>query len=189
MNKGEALGGNCRACCCQMTTVLLLTCTGFSMASKCLCHMPHWSIHTKLYWVFLLFPSGSSVCASAFMLNTVLVKVSACVCPSYSPTSAILMTSQLLRGLPRTKVLASSLLPCKHQSQPGAVPLQAASRWPTCFWQTCQSRSYNTTPVLHSYILTPPQVNSILKANEYSFKVCGFIYNNGGGFFQITTSK
>lgn len=28
--------------------------------------------------------------------------------------------------------------------------------------------------MLHSYILTPPQVNSILKANEYSFKVPEF---------------
>lgn len=162
--------------------------------------MTHWCIHTKLYCLFLLllllllFPSGSFVFASAFMLylNTVLVKVSACVCPSCSPTSAILMTSQLFRGLPRIKVLASSLLPCKHQSQPGTVPHQAASRWPTCFWQTCQSRSYNTTPVLHSYILTPPQVNSILKANEYSFKVSGFIYLSFiimvRVFFQIKTS-
>lgn len=108
------------------------------------------------------------------------------VCPC-SPPSATLMTSQLLRGLPRTKVLASSLLPCKqHQSQPGAIPHQPASRWPS-LRLNCHSRRYNTTPVLHSYILTPPQVNSILKANEYSFKVCGFLplyYNNAS---QIKT--
>lgn len=88
------------------------------------------------------------------------------------------VTSQLLRGLPRTKVLASSLLPCQQQrSQLGPITHQPASRRPSRMWQSHQhSRSYQTTSVLRSYILTPPQVNSILKANEYSFKVCVVIH-------------
>lgn len=115
------------------------------------------------------------VCICFYTIFAVFVKVGVCVC-SWSPPWAILMTSQLLRGLPRTKVLASTLLPCKqHQSQPGEILHQPASRWPFCLWQNYHFKSYNTAPVLHSYILTPPQVNSILKANEYSFKVCGSI--------------
>ncbi|XP_004541427.1 pyruvate dehydrogenase phosphatase catalytic subunit 1 [Maylandia zebra] len=86
------------------------------------------------------------------------------------------VTSQLLRALPRSKVLASSLLPCQqHQSQFGPVAHLPASRKSAHMWQRRQpSRSYQTSSVLHSYILTPPQVNSILKANEYSFKVPEF---------------
>ena len=80
---------------------------------------------------------------------------------------------QLFRGLPRTKILASSLLPCQHQSHSGPVPHQAPPRHPSLSWRLRPvSRSYRATPNLHSYTLTPPQVNSILKANEYSFKVC-----------------
>lgn len=96
-----------------------------------------------------------------------------CLCACSAP-SAMPVTSQLLRGLPRTTVLASSLLPCQqHQSQLRPITHQPASRQPTRTWQSHQhSRSYQTTSVLRSYILTPPQVNSILKANEYSFKVC-----------------
>ncbi|XP_045901329.1 pyruvate dehydrogenase [acetyl-transferring]-phosphatase 1, mitochondrial-like [Micropterus dolomieu] len=83
------------------------------------------------------------------------------------------VTSQLLRGLPRTKVLASSLLPCQqHQSRLGPITHRPASRRPSQSPQ--HSRSYQTTSVLRSYILSPPQVNSILKANEYSFKVPEF---------------
>lgn len=177
-------------CCCHMTTVLLSTCTGFSMSPMNL-SLPHATVGHKDKTVLPLFKDSlliyTCACDLTLYLHAVLVKVSACVCPC-SPPSAIPMTSQLLRGLPRTKVLASTLLPCKqHQSQPGAIPHQPASRWPYCLWQNCHSRSYNTSPVLHNYILTPPQVNSILKANEYSFKVCGFIlfyYNNA---FQIKT--
>ncbi|XP_069393625.1 pyruvate dehydrogenase phosphatase catalytic subunit 1 isoform X1 [Paralichthys olivaceus] len=86
-----------------------------------------------------------------------------------SASSAMHVTSQLLRGLPRTKILASTLLPCQqHQSHLAHRP---ASRR----WQSHQHlRSYQTAAVLRSYILTPPQVNSILKANEYSFKVPEF---------------
>lgn len=112
----------------------------------------------------------------------------ACVCSCSSP-SAILMTSQLLRGLSRTKVLVSTLLPCKHQSQPGGIPHQPAPRWPFCWWRNCHFKSYNTAPVLHSYVLTPPQVNSILKANEYSFKVCGSFLFPENNAFKIQTSK
>lgn len=92
----------------------------------------------------------------------------ACSAPSDMP-----VTSQLLRGLSRTKVLASSLLPCQqHQSKLEPVTHQPACRWLSGVWKSCQhSRSYQTSSVLCSYILTPPQVNSILKANEYSFKV------------------
>lgn len=83
------------------------------------------------------------------------------------------VTSQLLRGLSRTKVLASSLLPCQqHQSQLEPITHQPACRWLSGVWKSRQhSRSYQTSSALCSYILTPPQVNSILKANEYSFKV------------------
>uniref|UniRef100_A0A4W6CCL4 [Pyruvate dehydrogenase [acetyl-transferring]]-phosphatase 1, mitochondrial n=1 Tax=Lates calcarifer TaxID=8187 RepID=A0A4W6CCL4_LATCA len=90
--------------------------------------------------------------------------------------SAMPVTSQLLRGLPRTKVLASGLLPCQqHQSHLLPVTPRPASRRPSHVWQSPQhSRSYQTASVLRSYILTPPQVNSILKANEYSFKVPEF---------------
>ncbi len=100
-----------------------------------------------------------------------------CVCACSAP-SAMPVTSQLLRGLPRAKVLASSLLPCQqHQSQLGPISHRPASRRPSHIWQSHQhSRSYQTTSALRSYILTPPQVNSILKANEYSFKVCGVIH-------------
>uniref|UniRef100_A0A0F8AS45 [Pyruvate dehydrogenase [acetyl-transferring]]-phosphatase 1, mitochondrial n=1 Tax=Larimichthys crocea TaxID=215358 RepID=A0A0F8AS45_LARCR len=86
------------------------------------------------------------------------------------------VTSQLFRGLPRTKVLASGLLPCQHhQSHLAPITQRPASRRPSCMWQGHQhSRSYQTTSALRSYILTPPQVNSILKANEYSFKVPEF---------------
>ncbi|XP_042280823.1 pyruvate dehydrogenase phosphatase catalytic subunit 1 isoform X2 [Thunnus albacares] len=86
------------------------------------------------------------------------------------------VTSQLLRGLPRAKVLASGLLPCQqHQSHLGPIIHRPASKRPSHMWQSHQhSRCYQTTSVLHSYILSPPQVNSILKANEYSFKVPEF---------------
>lgn len=97
-----------------------------------------------------------------------------CVC---SALSAMPVTSQLLRGLPRAKVLASSLLPCQqHQSQLQPITHRAASKQPSRMWQSQQhSRCYQTTSALRSYILSPPQVNSILKANEYSFKVCSHI--------------
>ncbi|XP_066534150.1 pyruvate dehydrogenase phosphatase catalytic subunit 1 [Hoplias malabaricus] len=36
------------------------------------------------------------------------------------------------------------------------------------------SRKYGTSAARHTYYLTPPQVNSILKANEYNFKVPEF---------------
>ncbi|KAJ4930861.1 hypothetical protein JOQ06_025164 [Pogonophryne albipinna] len=90
--------------------------------------------------------------------------------------SAMPVTSQLLRGLPRAKLLASGLLPCQqHQSQLGPITNRPPSRWPFHVSQSHQhSRSYQTTSELRSYILTPPQVNSILKANEYSFKVPEF---------------
>lgn len=86
-------------------------------------------------------------------------------------------TSQLLRGLPRAKVLASSLLPCQqHQSQLMPLTHGPGRRGSSHIWLSQQqSRSYQATSVLRSYILTPPQVNSILKANEYSFKVCGVV--------------
>lgn len=136
-----------------------------------------------------MFPSGCSACVHLLLHYICSVgkgwRFCVCVC-SCSPPSAVLMTSQLLRGLPRTQVLASTLIPCKqHQSQPRGVPHQPASRWPFCLWQNCHFKCYNTAPVLHSYILTPPQVNSILKANEYSFKVCGcFLFS-----FQIHSAK
>ncbi|CAO2581143.1 [Pyruvate dehydrogenase [acetyl-transferring]]-phosphatase 1, mitochondrial, partial [Lemmus lemmus] len=40
------------------------------------------------------------------------------------------------------------------------------------WWQYTQGRRYASTP--QKFYLTPPQVNSILKANEYSFKVPEF---------------
>ncbi|XP_045882077.1 pyruvate dehyrogenase phosphatase catalytic subunit 1 isoform X1 [Meles meles] len=40
------------------------------------------------------------------------------------------------------------------------------------WWQHTQGRRYASTP--QKFYLTPPQVNSILKANEYSFKVPEF---------------
>lgn len=78
------------------------------------------------------------------------------------------VTSQLLRCLlPRAKLLACSSSPCQqHQVLLGSLGHSSAS----CGWLP-QARSYHASPPLHSYILTPPQVNSILKANEYSFKV------------------
>ncbi|CAL8290841.1 unnamed protein product [Merluccius merluccius] len=85
------------------------------------------------------------------------------------------VASQLFRGWPRTKILASSLLPCQHQSHLRPVPHQAPSIHPSLSWRPHPpSRGYRVTPHLHSYTLTPPQVNSILKANEYSFKVPEF---------------
>lgn len=86
------------------------------------------------------------------------------------------VTSQLLRGFPRAKLLASGLLPFQqHQSQLGPITNRPTSRWPSRVSQSHQhTRSYQTTSELRSYILTPPQVNSILKANEYSFKVPEF---------------
>lgn len=94
--------------------------------------------------------------------------------------SAMPVITHLLRGLPRTKISASSLLPCQqHQSQLVPISHRPASRRPSLVCLSQQhSRSYQTTSVLCSYILTPPQVNSILKANEYSFKVCGVIHEN-----------
>lgn len=88
------------------------------------------------------------------------------------------MTPPLLRGLPRTKVLATSLLQCQQQqSVLGSSTHRCAQGWPARMWQSPQcSRNYQTTSALCSYILTPPQVNSILKANEYSFKVCGLVH-------------
>lgn len=165
---------NCRACCCQMATLLLFVTVSYQ--SK---NLSVTVVHNdKTALVILNGPFRLiCTCASAFTLYSICSVCKGwclCVC-SCSPPSAILMTSQLLRGLPRTKFLASTLLPCKHQSQPGGIPHQLASRWPFCLGQNCHLKSYNTGPVLHSYILTPPQVNSILKANEYSFKVCGSI--------------
>lgn len=113
--------------------------------------------------------SSIGVVTSALQSVCVCARLPACRVPSAMP-----VTSQLLRALPRSKVLASSLLPCQqHQSQFGPVAHLPASRKSAHMWQRRQpSRSYQTSSVLHSYILTPPQVNSILKANEYSFKVC-----------------
>ena len=53
-----------------------------------------------------------------------------------------------------------------------AATRRPAARRPLQTWH-CQlpSRGYRTTSHLHSYYLSPPQVNSILKANEYNFKV------------------
>lgn len=77
------------------------------------------------------------------------------------------VTSQLLRCLPRAKLLACSLPPCQqHQVLLDPLAHHSAS----CGW-LLPARSYHASPPRHSYILTPPQVNSILKANEYSFKV------------------
>lgn len=92
---------------------------------------------------------------------------------------AMPVITQLLRGLPRNKILASSLLPCQqHQSQLAPTSPRPGSRRPSVVCLNQHLRSYQTTSVLCSYILTPPQVNSILKANEYSFKVCGVIHEN-----------
>lgn len=121
----------------------------------------------------------SDLCTFPIGVHTSAVQ-SVCVCvPACLPLSAMPVTSQLLRALPRSKVFASSLLPCQqHQSQLGPVTHRPASRQPSHMWQKHQpSRSYQTSSVLHSYVLTPPQVNSILKANEYSFKVRGVMYN------------
>lgn len=87
---------------------------------------------------------------------------------AFSGPSDMSVTYQLFRGLPRTKVFlpASALLPCQ-QPQSHQAP---ASHRPASGRQ--HRRSYQMSSVLRSYILTPPQVNSILKANEYSFKVC-----------------
>lgn len=119
----------------------------------------------------------SSVCLFLFS-RCVYSSGALCVCV-VSALSAMPVTSQLLRVLPRAKVLASCLLPCQHQSQLGTLCHQPASR--------CQQhpRGYRTTSELRSYILTPPQVNSILKANEYSFKVCGVMlsYRLTFGFY------
>lgn len=111
-----------------------------------------------------------------------------CVC---SAPSAMPVTSQLLRGLPRAKVLASGLLPCQqHQSHLGPIIHRPASKRPSHMWQSHQhSRCYQTTSVLHSYILSPPQVNSILKANEYSFKVCGVIHAHRKHLHCLSTSS
>lgn len=131
----------------------------------------------------ILIKAHSAVVASRLLFLSVCLfnrldwTLSVCVCACRAP-SAMPVTSQLFRGLPRTKVLASGLLPCQHhQSHLAPITQRPASRRPSCMWQGHQhSRSYQTTSALRSYILTPPQVNSILKANEYSFKVCGLIH-------------
>lgn len=92
----------------------------------------------------------------------------------FSAQSVMPVTSQLLRGLPRAKVFVSSLVPCQHhQNQFGLIAPVPALRQ-----RHRSGRSYQTSSRLHSYILTPPQVNSILKANEYSFKVCRVLCRN-----------
>lgn len=105
---------------------------------------------------FQLFPPRPRVCSHQ--------SNDACLCACSSPP-AMPVTSQLLRCLPRAKLLACSLLPCQQH--------HSTSRWSSSRgWpRHLQARSYHSTPPLQSYILTPPQVNSILKANEYSFKV------------------
>uniref|UniRef100_A0A4W5R451 Pyruvate dehydrogenase phosphatase catalytic subunit 1 n=1 Tax=Hucho hucho TaxID=62062 RepID=A0A4W5R451_9TELE len=85
------------------------------------------------------------------------------------------VTSQLFRGFPRAKLWGSSLFPC--QRQPPCCPSshRPTSSQPHPIWPTAMPvRGYRRSPDLHSYNLTPPQVNSILKANEYSFKVPEF---------------
>uniref|UniRef100_A0A3Q3Q0Y2 [Pyruvate dehydrogenase [acetyl-transferring]]-phosphatase 1, mitochondrial n=1 Tax=Monopterus albus TaxID=43700 RepID=A0A3Q3Q0Y2_MONAL len=101
------------------------------------------------------------------------------------------VTTQLLKGLSRTKVLASSLLPCQqHHSQLAPITHRPATRWLSHMWWSHQhSRSYQTASVLHSYILTPPQVNSILKANEYSFKVPEFDGKNVSSVMGFETNQ
>uniref|UniRef100_A0A671MER8 [Pyruvate dehydrogenase [acetyl-transferring]]-phosphatase 1, mitochondrial n=1 Tax=Sinocyclocheilus anshuiensis TaxID=1608454 RepID=A0A671MER8_9TELE len=54
--------------------------------------------------------------------------------------------------------------PCISATQPHSFE----QRW------RHQVRGYRTSPAWHSYYLTPPQINSILKANEYNFKVPEF---------------
>uniref|UniRef100_A0A8C7QC46 [Pyruvate dehydrogenase [acetyl-transferring]]-phosphatase 1, mitochondrial n=1 Tax=Oncorhynchus mykiss TaxID=8022 RepID=A0A8C7QC46_ONCMY len=83
------------------------------------------------------------------------------------------VTSQLFRGFPWAKLWGSSLfqrqLPCCPTSH------RPTSSQPHPIWPTAMPvRGYRRSPDLHSYNLTPPQVNSILKANEYSFKVPEF---------------
>lgn len=126
--------------------------------------------HSGLCRLLHLVKSTSSCCFLTELFNRFVYITGMCVCVcACSAPSAMPVTSQLLRRLPCAKVLASSLLPRQqHQSQLGPITHRPASRQP--------SRSYQTTSVLRSYILTPPQVNSILKANEYSFKVCGVIH-------------
>uniref|UniRef100_A0A3Q2PIQ3 [Pyruvate dehydrogenase [acetyl-transferring]]-phosphatase 1, mitochondrial n=1 Tax=Fundulus heteroclitus TaxID=8078 RepID=A0A3Q2PIQ3_FUNHE len=83
------------------------------------------------------------------------------------------VTSQLLRGLPRAKGFAASLLPCQHHpSHVGPIPVPRGQSHARPTPQA--ARCYQTSSALRSYNLTPPQVNSILKANEYSFKIPEF---------------
>ncbi|KAM9690296.1 pyruvate dehyrogenase phosphatase catalytic subunit 1 isoform 1-T1 [Dama dama] len=61
------------------------------------------------------------------------------------------------------------------QSRPRYAPHPAYAtfyRPKESWWQYTQGRRYASTP--QKFYLTPPQVNSILKANEYSFKVPEF---------------
>ncbi|KAI4582127.1 pyruvate dehyrogenase phosphatase catalytic subunit 1 isoform X1 [Ovis aries] len=61
------------------------------------------------------------------------------------------------------------------QSRPRYTPHPAYAtfyRPKESWWQYTQGRRYASTP--QKFYLTPPQVNSILKANEYSFKVPEF---------------
>lgn len=100
------------------------------------------------------------------------VHIGGVVLECFSAQSVMPVTSQLLRGLPRAKVFVSSLVPCQHhQSQFGLIAPMPALRQ-----RHRSGRSYQTSSGLHSYILTPPQVSSILKANEYSFKVWRVLY-------------
>uniref|UniRef100_UPI001EAECF51 pyruvate dehydrogenase [acetyl-transferring]-phosphatase 1, mitochondrial-like n=1 Tax=Oncorhynchus gorbuscha TaxID=8017 RepID=UPI001EAECF51 len=85
------------------------------------------------------------------------------------------VTSQLFRGFPRTKLWGSSLFPCQRQLPCCPTSHRPTSSQPHPLWPTAMPvRGYRRSPDLHSYNLTPPQVNSILKANEYSFKVPEF---------------
>ncbi|KAK7881077.1 hypothetical protein WMY93_032327 [Mugilogobius chulae] len=79
------------------------------------------------------------------------------------------LQQMVLRGLPRATALAPCLFPCQHQlAHFGPLSHKSPSR------RALNSKSYRTSCEQRSYILTPPQVNSILKANEYSFKVPEF---------------
>ncbi|XP_062841279.1 pyruvate dehydrogenase phosphatase catalytic subunit 1 [Trichomycterus rosablanca] len=85
-------------------------------------------------------------------------------------------TSQFFRGLRSrgfNQIRSSSVLRqnCCHFHQPYNNVNKPAVR---SLLNQPLSCGFRTSAVGHTYYLTPPQVNSILKANEYSFKVPEF---------------
>ncbi|XP_006105953.1 pyruvate dehyrogenase phosphatase catalytic subunit 1 [Myotis lucifugus] len=67
---------------------------------------------------------------------------------------------------------SSSYIPQSHLRYTPHPAYATFCRSKENWWQYTQGRRYASTP--QKFYLTPPQVNSILKANEYSFKVPEF---------------